>query len=251
MHSSTFRHLLVSGFKARADVASMYYATLSLWMVTMNEAAMAAQGPLARHPSVLEAFLETFATVKKEKIVRAACLVLTNLVSKADWCFEILTNAKVENSLAVFEYEKWRDQELYDQIHALQNLLYQKTQSFSSFSCYIAELESSRLKPGPLHTEKFWIENVSKMEENEFKPIQILTSLLQRDDGPQDLQNVSLALYDLGEFARLHPTAKNLLTKIGAKQRMLELLNHHDKEISRAALLATQKIMLEDYKKVQ
>lgn len=106
---------------------------------------------------------------------------------------------------------------------------------------------SGVLRPGPLHNEKFWRENISQFEDNEFAAIRELATLLHESNDPQTL---SLATFDLGEFCRLHPTGKKLLERFGAKEQVMKLLSHPNKEVAREALLCTQKFMLDDWRKV-
>lgn len=84
------------------------------------------------------------------------------------------------------------------------NLFYNKIHQYSNFSRYMKELAKGKFTPGPLHTEKFWIENVRSFEDNEFSAITKLTALLHSNDP----STIALACFDLGEFSRLYPTGK-------------------------------------------
>ena len=73
-----------------------------------------------------------------------------------------------------------------------------------SFEKYQKELNSMHLVWSPVHSEKFWKENVKRFEDNDFLMIRKLSDLLTSNDS----QNVAIACYDLGEFCRFHPFGK-------------------------------------------
>lgn len=66
----------------------------------------------------------------------------------------------------------------------------------------------------------------------------------------EESQTVTLALGDLGEFARFHPYGKTILEKLGAKEKAMELLNDRNRAIREAALLCTQKIMIHQWQRI-
>jgi len=70
--------------------------------------------------------------------------------------------------------------------------------------------------------------------------VKVLMKLLVADD----LETVAVACHDLGEFARLYPTGKKVLDRLKAKQFLLMLLSHKNKDVAREALLCVQKLML-------
>lgn len=77
----------------------------------------------------------------------------------------------------------------------------------TSFEKYVKELNAQNLTWSPVHTEKFWKENVKKFEENDFLLIRKLAEILKSNNN----QNIAVACYDLGEFCRFHPFGKVVL----------------------------------------
>ena len=63
---------------------------------------------------------------------------------------------------------------------------------------------------GPCHTEVFWRENVYRFEEKDFGLINQLFDLVKDSRDPL---TISVALFDLGEFARYYPNSKILFDR--------------------------------------
>lgn len=84
----------------------------------------------------------------------------------------------------------------------------------TSFEKYEKEIDSDNLEWGPIHSEKFWKENVKRFEDKDFLIIKKLIKLLESDNE----KNVAIACYDLGEFCRFHPFGKNVLENCNGKE---------------------------------
>lgn len=95
MHSSTFRGLLTQGFASK-DLGQMYHASVCIWLISFNSTATAEDGPMAHHRSVIDSFIDMVVSCKREKVVRAACLAIKNLV-QVEWIFEIFFHRKVDH----------------------------------------------------------------------------------------------------------------------------------------------------------
>ncbi|EZG55426.1 putative vacuolar ATP synthase subunit H [Gregarina niphandrodes] len=244
-NSSTLRGVICQGLTSK-DVYQTYYAVLCLWQLSFNRKVVEEKGPLYIHRSMLRSFLAMFGGIKKEKIVRASIMLLNNLVDE-EWIFEILIQQKVDYTLTSLTYEKWRDEELSNDIESLQRKFYHSLNQINHFDRYLKELDACKFTPGPLHTEKFWIENVNRFEDNEYDAVKKLSNILFTCEEPQTL---SLALFDLGEFARLYPTGKQIMSNIGAKAKIMEMMNYPQKDVAREALLTTQKLMLDNWKQL-
>ncbi len=54
---------------------------------------------------------------------------------------------------------------------------------------------------------------------------------------------MSIALHDVGEFVRAHPSGKQLVTKFGAKPYIMQHLTSSDPQINKEALSCVQKLM--------
>merc|ERR1719203_293625 len=76
------------------------------------------------------------------------------------------------------EYEKWRDVEIYDDIRDMSAQISARVQEMSNFDRYERELKEGKLKWGFIHSSKFWAENVLKFEQNDFRALKVLATLL-------------------------------------------------------------------------
>jgi V-type H+-transporting ATPase subunit H len=54
---------------------------------------------------------------------------------------------------------------------------------------------------------------------------------------------LAVACYDIGQYAKFHPSGKKYLQDLGAKQRVMELMTHENAEVRYNALLAVQNHM--------
>lgn len=62
------------------------------------------------------------------------------------------------------------------------------------------------LEWSPVHkSEKFWRENVHRLDEMEFELIKKLIYLLESSN---DITNICVACYDIGEYVRFNPMGK-------------------------------------------
>ncbi|XP_053991281.1 V-type proton ATPase subunit H-like isoform X2 [Hylaeus volcanicus] len=180
---------------------------------------------------------------KIEKVIRISLRLLTNCLLN-DEALEALIDENVVQTLTRLEYEKWRDEELYTDISNLLVAFQQKTKLLNNYERYCRELETQKLHWSFLHSEKFWRENVVFFEENEFSTIKKLVLLLRSNDPI----TAAVACFDIGEFARLHPMGKSVIQKARAKELVIYLMSHKNRDVSREALLCVQKIMLNHWR---
>merc|ERR1719440_2454683 len=163
---------------------------------------------------------------------------------------ENVVEAEVLEAVQQLEYEKWRDTELYDDIKELVQLIAVEVKELSNFDRYMKELESGKLAWGFIHSSKFFGENVMKLESNEFKAAKMLATILSQS---KDAETLAVACHDIGEFVSLHPLGKKQISRLGVKERVMELMSSQDaeqREVRREALLCCQKIMLNKWQDV-
>ena len=93
-----------------------------------------------------------------------------------------------------------KDEDIVENLTKLQETLEANERILSSFEKYEKEILSGTLKPGSMHTEKFWKEHYKKFEANQFKYIKLLVKML--DENNNTTTNIALACNDIGEFCR-------------------------------------------------
>jgi V-type H+-transporting ATPase subunit H len=183
---------------------------------------------------------------KAERIVRLLVALTKNCMEASQLAGQIV-DLQISSSLSSFEYEKWKDSELYNEIREVIGKIEFSTTTHSNISRYETELDSGRLAWSHIHSEKFWQENAKAFETKDFALIKRLVSLLESS---ADTTTLAVACFDIGEFARLHPLGKKLLARFDAKAHVMTLMSHANREVAREALLCTQKLMLNNWQQI-
>jgi len=144
--------------------------------------------------------------------------------------------------LANFNQKKWGDDELEEDLDFLIKVLDEELAVLGSFDMYKSEVRSGNLDWTPVHkSEKFWRENVHKFEENQYEIVAILLNLLRNSASNLVL---AVALHDLGEFIRVHPRGRDIVTALDGKYTIMKMMEHQDPGVQKEALLCTQKLMV-------
>eukprot|EP00466_Bigelowiella_natans_P004294 jgi/Bigna1/86300/estExt_fgenesh1_pg.C_90228 len=122
-------------------------------------------------------------------------------------------------------------------------MLNAKSWSISTFEKYTTEVLSGVLQKSAVHSETFWRKNNAMFEKESYRHIRKLVELLDS----KEAETLEMACYDLGEFARFHPDGRNLVTKMGAKSKIMSLMGHRNEQIAKQALLCIQKLMVSNW----
>lgn len=143
--------------------------------------------------------------------------------------------------------KKWKDGDMVKDMEFVLDHLTTVLKKLSSFEVYVTEIMSGELTRSPVHSELFWAENFREFEENNFHLIEKLISFL---DSKDDV-TTEMGCFDLGEFARFHPDGRRVIRRKGGKDMLISLMNHPNIKVSKQALLAVQKIMVENWQYLQ
>eukprot|EP01068_Selenidium_serpulae_P010231 Selendium_serpulae@DN5411_c0_g1_i1.p1 len=239
---SGFLEFVLEYLKPTKPAPCVYRAAFITWLFSMNQKSVRD----LVDEGLLKAICVLLSENRTEKVVRVCIHTLRNALCDDD-AVELIIEENSVQVLTLLEYDKWRDQEMYDEIREGLHFLHQKINQFSNFSRYKLELDKEKMKWSFLHSEKFWHENVMQFEDNEFEAVKKLIHLLKS----KDEITVCVACHDLGEFARLHPAGKQICHKLQVKQKIMVLMQSSQREIGREALLACQKLMLQRWQEVQ
>lgn len=113
----------------------------------------------------------------------------------------------------------------------------------SNFDDYAKEVLAGELEWTPMHrSTAFWDKNVHKFLEKDMVVLRALLECIKPGSGVEN-KAVAIALNDVGEFVRAHPSGKALVTKHGAKPYIMHHLTSHDQSVNKEALLCVQKLM--------
>ena len=112
---------------------------------------------------------------------------------------------------------------------------------YRTFDEYVSEIESGQLSWTPPHTnEAFWRENASKLTLNDNALLNELANILLVQDDPVVL---AVACHDMYKFMKHVPNGRVLVAKDGAKDRIMELMEHPNPEVKYEALKAVHAMM--------
>ncbi|KAF7457091.1 putative vacuolar ATP synthase subunit 54kD [Cryptosporidium felis] len=219
-----------------SPTSHIYKASVIIWLLSFNEEII----PILVSKDLIRQIASTIIDCRSEKVVRVTLNLLKNVMNN-DAAVESIIDLGLLQYLTILEYEKWLDPDIYEEIRQGQILIDQKLKQFSNFDRYCIELDKKKFKWSFLHTEKFWLENVMNFEAEEFAAVKKLAHLLKTSDDPTTL---AVACFDIGEFARLYPMGKQVLSKLNVKEVLMTLMTSPNREISKEALLSIQKLML-------
>jgi V-type H+-transporting ATPase subunit H len=227
--------LTLTSVNGKAPSACLYRAAFCYWLLSGSPSV------LGRGEELAERLREFLTESRSEKVIRVCLLALKNYLMDKTMC-GFIVEAGTLPAVQQLEYEKWRDVELYAEIKDVAALISSEQSTHSNYDRYVRELESGAMKPGSVHSERFWLDNVKKFEADNFSAIRRLVAYIA--DPNVDPTTLCLAIRDLGEFARLHPFGKMVIQKVNAKPPVMHRMQNQNREVAREALLCVQKMML-------
>lgn len=199
------------------------------------------------HANLTKAMINLVAGARKEKVRRMYLQVIEGLSEAATFA-EMAVMYGIYPILQRLSEEKFKDEDIPEIVERLIVKLRPQVRVMSSMERYEKELKTKTLEMGPVHSESFWKKNYMKFENNDFQLIKDLTALLDS----YDQETVKVAAYDIGEFARLYPDGRRIVSKFGAKRKLFEILeNCEDEEQRKQVLLATQKILVVSWQNIE
>eukprot|EP00760_Papus_ankaliazontas_P007830 PhM_4_TR13551/c0_g1_i1/m.104372/K02144/ATPeV1H; V-type H+-transporting ATPase subunit H len=204
----------------------------------------------------------------KEKCIRIALIIMSSLIAlqdryqsgedmllaplaamnsgKGPRFFTDMVGIGVLKTVRLLQKRSWGDDDVVAYLDELEKKLQENLEDLTTFSEYVGEVQSGVLEWSPAHTSvKFWKENLRNFEAKEFDVLRELAELLKTSTHETTL---AVACHDFGELVRHHPQGRKILALSvfgGVKERILELMTSQSPEVSRHALLATQKIMVQ------
>lgn len=184
----------------------------------------------------------------KEKVIRIIMQfyrnILTNHASPRK-AAELMIQGKVQVAVGQLIEKNWKDEDIKEDVEHVKNVLDEMLQDMSTFDSYLAEVKSGKLEWSPLHTNPaFWRENAQKLNQNDHEVLRMIRILLKEE---QDTTTLAVCAHDVGEYVRHYPVGKYNIEKLGLKERVVALLENDDPKVKSAALLALQKLMLNNW----
>jgi len=219
----------------------LYQAIYCLWLLSYNETiAENVGGSLVVHKLV-----ELVRTSAKEKVIRIALSTLRNLLGKGSNNEQMIETNLLKEVDKLLQ-KKWGDEDIVADLEVLQQALQRDVADLSSFDKYKQEIYSGELEWTPVHrSEKFWRENVSRFEENQYRPLTVLAGFLKNESSSPQI--LAIACNDIGEFVRFHTHGRQLIQNLGVKEAIMKLMFHQDAEVQKQSLVCLQKIMVHNW----
>ncbi|KAH7817316.1 putative vacuolar proton pump subunit H [Monocercomonoides exilis] len=213
---------------------------------------------LSGHLLLMPALVQILKFHTKDKIIRMSLAIIRNLLSgkgvesesdatsamASSMAGQQLIEAGCVKALHILLSKQWRDDELKNDLQWVADTLNKKEDQMCSMEAYAAELKSGRLTWSPPHvSEKFWKENYSRFDSENFQMVRDLATLLFS----QDPVTLAVVCRDIGNFAVFHPRGRALIESYNIKSRILELMSAEDQTVQREALLCIQKILTQKW----
>jgi len=157
---------------------------------------------------------------------------------------EMLVMYGLYPTLEILQEEKSEDQEFQNSLKNLLEKLVVSVKIMTSIERYQKELDSGKLGWGPCHSEAFWKRYSTQFDEDNYKNIKRLIKLL---DSP-DKETIAVACNDLGEWSRFYPDGKKVIETLKGKPKLMALIADKDPAVSKAAIVAVQKLLIKNWK---
>jgi len=217
----------------------LYLQGFSLLLVALKRGS-SQRKQIAEHANLCKTMINLVASARTEPVRRMYLQVIECLSDISDFA-ELCVMYGLYATLQRLSEENFKDDDIKDILETLMSVLKPHVRVMSSMERYEKELKTKTLEMGPVHSEKFWKKNYMAFERNDFQLIKDLTALLDS----QDTETVKVAAFDIGEFARLYPDGRRIVSKFGAKRKFFAILETtEDEDQRKQVLLATQKILV-------
>eukprot|EP01123_Difflugia_compressa_P010830 TRINITY_DN4083_c0_g1_i1.p1 TRINITY_DN4083_c0_g1~~TRINITY_DN4083_c0_g1_i1.p1 ORF type:complete len:514 (-),score=98.63 TRINITY_DN4083_c0_g1_i1:56-1597(-) len=234
------------------DFGQIYEAVFCIWCLSFN--------PDVTHklsdPKLIFNLCHIAKRCNKVKVIRISLAVLRNLLGVGKNNEKMITYGLL-SSLMMLRQKRWGDEELENDIKAIEEALERNVDDLTSWDMYKNEIEGGQLEWSPSHKSlKFWQENYLKFEEDDFYLLRSLKGILEQSDDPKVK---AIACWDVGEFVRVHPGGKRICQMLDLKTPIMKHLaaqeldpsNEDLQKLSKEALTALQKLMITNWEYLQ
>ncbi|KAK9461700.1 armadillo-type protein [Lipomyces oligophaga] len=233
----TYGPPLVETLKSGHGGLQLQYNTIMVFWLLSFELSPAQH--LNKTCDIIAIVMDIIKTAIKEKIIRVSVSLFFNLATIAPQ--ENITSFLVLDGLPVISgmaQRKWTDGELEADLTCLANTLQEAQDSMSTFDEYLTELTTGRLKWSPAHKSvDFWKRNSELFKEDDWKLLKELGKLIATSE---DNLVLAVASNDISFIITELPEGLKVLTDMGVKTKIMEMMTHPDADVKYQALKATQ-----------
>lgn len=237
--------------KGRINFQIQYQLCFALWLMSSTGSIVE---QINKH-EVISILSEILKHNEKEKVNRMILAFFHNIIEKPenrqvikDNCMSLLRQ-DIFKRIELLEHKNYKDEDIVGDIEIIKRAMDVSVQDLSSFDEYSAEIKSGKLSWTPVHKcNKFWKDNASKLNENNYELLKMLIHLLKHCPDPLVL---SVACFDLGEYCRHYSRGKIVLEQLEGKEVLMNCMNHKTAEVHTQALYAVQKLMIHNWEYLQ
>ncbi|XP_021620630.1 V-type proton ATPase subunit H isoform X2 [Manihot esculenta] len=228
---------LISPASTQQSIQLLYETCLCVWLLSYYEPAIEYLATSRALPRLVEVVKSS----TKEKVVRVIVLAFRNLLSKGTFGAQMV-DLGLPQIVQSLKAQAWSDEDLLEALNQLEEGLRDNIKKLSSFDEYKQEVLLGHLDWSPMHKDPiFWRENINNFEENDFQILRVLITILETSS---DARALAVASFDLSQFIQYHPAGRIIVTDLKAKDRVMKLMNHENAEVTKNALLCTQRLFL-------
>ncbi|KAI9067067.1 ATPase V1 complex subunit H [Trametes sanguinea] len=216
-----------------------YQVGFCLWLLTFEQE-VAEQ--IQKRFDIIPLLVDVAQNAAKEKVIRVIVATFRNLVSKAPQAnLPAMLVAQLLPFAKNLSTRKWTDEDIVEDIQFLRDELSARFESLTTYDEYRSELLSGHLSWTPVHeSDLFWKENATKLNDNDYELLKILIRLLNESNDPTVL---AVASHDIGQYVKHYERGKKILTDLGGKTRVMELMSHPNSDVRYQALISVQRLV--------
>lgn len=216
-----------------------YQIGFSLWLLSFEENIAE---EMNKKYDVIPLLIDIAQAAIKEKVIRVIVATFRNLITKAPTAnLPAMLVAQLLPFAKNLSSRKWTDEDILEDVKFLRDELTLNFQSLTTYDEYISELASGHLSWTPVHeSEDFWRENATKLNDKDFEQLRVLLHILR---GSTDSIVLAVAVHDVGQYVKHYERGKKVITDLGGKSRVMELMTHDDSDVRYRALLSVQQLV--------
>jgi len=221
-----------------------------------------------KEANLIATFSRVLRVSVREKVIRICFASLKNLINQPkEFGFdEDMIGQDIPKLAQTCLGRNYKDKDIEDDVKIVDSKLQKSIEELSSWELYATEVKGGALRKGACHTELFFKDNFMKFEQNGFelliKLLQTLPTTLEEDEKDEKYESkgnetqelkklrdegLEMALFDIGEFARLYPRGKSLIEDFKGKNRVMFCMSHPNPKVRKGALLCVQKMMVQNW----
>ncbi|KAF8064414.1 armadillo-type protein [Lyophyllum atratum] len=187
------------------------------------------------------------AQAAREKVLRVVVATFRNLVAKAPVItIPDMLDAQLLPFLKNLSTRKWQDDDVLEDVQFLRDELNADSQILATYDKYTSKLSSGHpLWMSGRESERFWSTNAERLNDNNCEQLKTLLGLLKDSTDPLVL---AIAAHDVGQYVKYCDKGKKLMTDLGGKERVMELMTHEDSDVRYHAMISVQQLASQSWR---